>query len=129
MREIIFRGKRLDNGEWVYGGYDPMQGNHTIFDHESITHSAYEVDPSTMGQCTEKPDKNKKLIYESDIIAARFKSNHARQKFICKYNSNNARFEFDNGHVSVGADDIYNIKIIGNIHDNPELPKIKGDAV
>jgi hypothetical protein len=67
IMEYLFRGKRVDNGKWMYGY--PWGDNGAGFP-DIITNKdgAYQVDPDTVGLCSSLPDKNGKKIFQGDII-------------------------------------------------------------
>ncbi len=81
MREILFRGKRVDNGEWVEGYYWTNEvGNHFIkvvrdFDDNFVSNpskSDFEVDPETVCEWTGLEDKNNKKIFENDKLLVKY---------------------------------------------------------
>jgi uncharacterized phage protein (TIGR01671 family) len=112
MREILFRGKDKENGKWITGFLVSSK-------HIGDWVTAWPVDPKTVGQFTGLTDKNGKKIFEHDIVQAHFRNNHSKQTFRVIFDD--GMFLFDNNHVKVPKYDIYSMKVIGNIHDNPEL--------
>lgn len=122
MREILFRGKRIENGEWVYGSlvfwYD---GSISI---ETGVYDApmYAVDPATIGQYTGLTDKNGKRIFEGDLITIPGSKRQGLPAPV-KWSNFDARFEVCrrgfNPICLDGDEGIY--EVIGNIHDNYEF--------
>lgn len=123
MREILFRGKRKDNGDWIYGDLRNYSENSKgIFDYE--TKHTMHVIPETVGQYTGLKDVNGNgtRIFEGDIVKS--------EKGICFSGEYTAVVKFHNGEfladsdtVSFYAVDFCILEVIGNIHDNPELLK------
>ena len=68
MRDILFKAKRLDNGEWVEGYYLKKHGVPFIYETRECPQSNYEVDETTLCQYTGLEDKNGKKIWENDIL-------------------------------------------------------------
>lgn len=118
MREIKFRGQRLENKEWVYGSlvvFHDWEGNRRIQIVDN-TGSVHEVDPSTVGQYTGLKDKNGKVIYEGDIV-------HWNE-YVGKVIFKNGLFARKFKNVSASLVSLLLVtEVIGNIHDNPELLK------
>lgn len=131
MREIIFRGKRVDNGEWIYGfitiktrngdGIGIKYDNPKYFiNYETWDEGFYncEVIPETLGQFTGKLDKNGKKIFEDDIV----KYIIGIKGYKSTYNTHTSPVKFkDCKFYPFTSSDIIETEIIGNIHDNPEL--------
>ena len=136
MREILFRGKAINrdkgyhrtnykNGDWVYGLITRLYDNQfpSLPAEMSVMGvSGIEVDYNTIGQYTGLTVSSGK-IFEHDIVTAKFKNNGARFNFTVKYSYEKGGYVFDNGSIKVPFCDIRSVKIIGNIHDNPELLK------
>lgn len=130
MREILFRGKRVDNGEWVEGDFCHPSNicKESIGYDEQLKQSGipiwedYNIRTETVGQYTGLTDKNGKKIFEGDIIkydkdGAIYIVVFAVENGISKFCSKDL-IDGNLGYVNQRRD-----KIIGNIHDNPELLK------
>lgn len=122
MREILFRGKTTRTKLWVYGHYSTNYGTGNTEIRDKAECCFVEVIPETVGQYTGLTVPSGK-IFENDIVTAKFKSNGARYNFTVKYDNTKGSFVFDNGSIKVPFCDIRSVRIIGNIHDNPELLK------
>ena len=135
MREILFRGKRTKNNEWVYGwlGHIQSYDQHTKkissvyfteIDDDLYSRLNTIVDYQTVGQYTGLTDKNGNKIFEGDIVL------YARDEEIGQiaYHENEAMFVVEFDTWLTDFDHLYgkDLEIIGNIHDNPEL--LKGGA-
>lgn len=128
-REILSRGKRKDNDEWVEGFYwKDIWGDDTeyiYYDGES-----YKVIPDTVGRYTGLTDKNGKKIFEGDILGAHLDVNYPEDETIAIIVwANNAWCIQELGAEPdiIGDDELKNDgwEIIGNIYDNPELMEVQ----
>ena len=136
-REIKFRGKRKDNGEWIYGYYvrDCENSLIIVIGEKALynLHIPHQVIPESVGQYTGLKDKNGKEIYIGDVV---------QDKYDIKGNPeiDTGRIDFINGCTCVTYFDLdedeqrqyypaYNglkyYEVIGNVHENPELIKEK----
>ena len=112
MREILFRGKRVDNGEWIEGNliqyplssYSYIMSSHG-FDDEICVRS------KTVGQFTGLTDKNGKKIFEGDIV--KYENKIYEIKYLEKY----ARFAPSNEHSVFMVCAFNRLEVIGNIYD------------
>lgn len=122
MREILFRGKRTDNGEWVYGDLNHYSSGNGLF----IVADGLlmvTVDEKTVGQYTGLNDRNGKRIFEGDILSERPSMNSVAFVGKVVFNEDAAAFQivFDTGRAFVLGAYSKSYTVIGNIHDNPEL--------
>ena len=143
QREILFRGKSIETGEWIYGsliGNDVIVGKIVEFEEDYFcTESWNKVDPETVGQFIEKNDKNGVKIFEGDILKSllgnifivyfgtleKLSESKEAKKLGYKYDSFKctgwlAR-NIKTGHLDFLDSSLITGEIIGNIHDNPEL--------
>lgn len=124
MREIIFRGKRKDNGEWVYGD-KAHAGIATVICDESNGWIVTPVIPETVGQYTGLTDKNGVRIFEGDILKSRYTYEYSDDvaievvKWI--YNGWHTQQRDYAPDVIDDVDTMPYSEVIGNVHDNPEL--------
>ena len=146
MREILFRGKRIDNGEWIEGyllkvcNYATCSWDLSIEYKDpqwsgSKAYNTAAVDPSTICQFTDLTDKNGKKVFEGDIL--KFTDVKYEYEWIGRVEFGNPNEEYNWGFQLVyikGEKPNTDIlcwfdmeeagafaEVIGNIHDNPEL--------
>lgn len=121
MREILFRGKRVDNGEWLYGCYYHCIG--TAYGATFIVVNDFgfiEVIPHTIGQYTGLTDKKGKKIFEGDIVK------NSRDVGLLYYKEKNSAFTVKGWEYGYWLwHDKEDIEVIGNIYDNPELLEVE----
>lgn len=137
MREILFRGKRIDNNEWIYGDLlHPTKDddNYYIKDFTQKKNNCHAVISETIGQYTGVKDMNNKRIFEGDVISIPYRDmsgfiEYQKALVFC----NDERFawsvKFMDGEV-LSLDDVIDpsypndFVVEDNIIDNKELAEI-----
>ena len=133
MREILFRGKWKNSGEWVYGNlFNPDKADTPtqICIGTYIARTCYEIDPETVGQYTGLTDRNGRKIFEGDIVVfADFFDDkiHRGVVYWCDlaFWFDCTETEGDEGIYSLAYISVNVLEVIGNIYDNPELLEVK----
>lgn len=129
-REILFKAKREDNGEWVEGYYVFCRKHHYILPilTEAIGYDEredewIEIDPDTLCQHTGRTDKNEKKIWENDIAEI----SHEDGYFTCEWDDDAARYILNGDGLTADFDSYYGyeVGVISNIFDNPELLEVE----
>lgn len=142
MREILFKAKRLDNGEWAYG--DLMQheesgrciigGIFAIGKYGYIDTDYHEVDPETVCQFTGLTDSDGKKVFEGDVLNFGVDNERTKWSGYIEFGNPNGNYSWGWQIVRMSGDrlntdtllwfDMENIgvrnKVIGNIHDKEE---------
>lgn len=141
MREVLFRGKSVDNDEWVEGCLLDAKEDTYIIPHgyeylyDELEKLAFNVTrhiviPETVGQFTGLTDKNGRKIFEGDILGAylddEFPDDYTMVKVIWH---NNGWYTQQNKALPDMLEyaDSQRFEVISNIHDNPEL--LKGEGI
>lgn len=133
MREILFRGKRINDGSWVIGNLFIPDKDDTptqICIGTNIIRITHDIIPETVGQFTGLTDKNGKKIFEGDYIVCRqaIQGNFIDEVIEMGY------VEMKHGAFGLHRKqgwyrpfkdwlEDYEYEVIGNVHDNPELLK------
>ena len=132
MREILFRGKRINNGEWVEGGYylDPYPNKTNIVRWNSFGlgfDEIIEVYPETVSEYTGIRDKNSRRIFEGDIVKIPDDYDtygiNAGEVYEVYFGFGGFRLKpkYRKNARGFFLEDDGEVEVIGNIHDHPEL--------
>ena len=117
MREILFRGKRKDNREWIEGFFAQSRGKTYIIKDNSMK----EVFPETAGEFTGVYAKNDIEVFDGDIIILDYPDDEIYTVIPEDFDERCFDAISDTGCYGMNELDDYDMEVIGNVHDNPEL--------
>lgn len=131
MREILFRGKCVDNGEWVYGNLITDDDDVYILPQKNLSKGidiggwidgvqSYEVNPETVGQYTGLKDLHGTRIFEADIVKVYDVYCNETVVGVVEFCDGSFRI-YDKDFTSYDRWMYCKVEVIGNIHDKPEL--------
>lgn len=116
-REVIFRGKRLGNGQWLYGDlmHDNHQGCYVYPNDCTGLYTENKVDPDTVGEFTNMKDKHGNKVFEGDIVE------YGRSLYVCEFVEGGFTFrDISDDRLTLNAI-LIEADVIGNVYDNSEL--------
>lgn len=142
MREILFRGKRVDNGEWIEGFYAKSGDKHFILIDNDFAVGYVkmkEVIPETVGQFIGLTDRNGKKIFEGDIVELEDRYYDTKWRAAVEFGNPNGNYSWGwqlnpVGKVDINTDILCWVEmeevgvcceVIGTIYDNPELLEVE----
>lgn len=122
MREILFRGKRVDNGEWVYGDLNHcviVGKTHICKVEENLSTTVHEVIPKTVGQYIGREDVNGQKVFEGDIVELEGDDD---VYYIVSWFDEDVQYVLDGEDEMIAFDCVsWDINVVGNIFDNPDM--------
>lgn len=128
MREILFRGKRIDNDKWIEGSLVVAADRYFIYVLVVNELVDFEVDPETVGQYTGLEDKNGIKIFEGDIVEYEEPDFNEKMRASVRYGGFSGNYPaFDIGDHDFDCNGLQLIcverlaKVLGNKFDNPKL--------